>query len=127
MKNYKIKLMAPSFIGLKCSLLEITNILIMTMTRGENCFSKYPFDCIGLGMDDVSFFVDRHRLLGDDGNPTLMRSLYYPEIDAGADLVGQERCGEHSDFGCLNCLRTTWSLKLKFYKLICFVHIKQYI
>ena len=59
---------------------------------------------IGLGLDRL-FLTDAHSLMGQKGNATTLRTLYYPPIDQGVDVkAGQERLGEHSDFGTLTIL-----------------------
>ena len=56
---------------------------------------------VGLGLP-IHFFRDAHKLIGQKGNPTNIRSLYYPPILPGtATKAGQLRSGEHSDFGTL--------------------------
>ena len=59
---------------------------------------------IGFGLDRL-FFAYAHSLMGQKGNPTTLRTLYYPSVDQGVDVkAGQERLDEHSDFGTLTIL-----------------------
>ena len=44
-----------------------------------------------------------HQLIGKHGNPTTLRTLYYPPITEDTQLKpGQIRLGEHSDYGTIN-------------------------
>lgn len=59
---------------------------------------------VGLGLDK-SFLTDAHKYLGRKGNPSSLRSLYYPPIPLGADIKpNQIRLGEHSDYGTITLL-----------------------
>lgn len=62
---------------------------------------------IGLGLDDPNFFVERHQLMGKEGNKTEVRTTYYPEVSESInedELGNQQRIGKHSDFGILTML-----------------------
>jgi len=62
---------------------------------------------IGLGLDDPNFFVERHQLMGKEGNKTNLRTAYYPEVSKSVseeELENQHRIGEHSDFGIVTML-----------------------
>ncbi|XP_071113472.1 uncharacterized protein [Haliotis cracherodii] len=58
---------------------------------------------IGLKLQDRNFLRECHSLIGNKGNITTLRSLYYPPL-AGTVKPGQVRCGEHSDYGTLTLL-----------------------
>ncbi|XP_067446603.1 uncharacterized protein si:dkey-10o6.2 [Thunnus thynnus] len=56
-----------------------------------------------LGLDP-EVFLGAHRLIGNDGNATTLRSLYYPPVNREQAKEGQLRCGEHSDYGSITLL-----------------------
>ncbi|XP_048258361.1 proline hydroxylase buaE-like isoform X2 [Haliotis rufescens] len=58
---------------------------------------------IGLKLEDRNFLRECHSLIGNKGNITTLRSLYYPPL-AGTVKPGQARCGEHSDYGTVTLL-----------------------
>ena len=65
------------------------------------------FDVISVGLDleDKDFLRKCHKLIGQKGNPTALRNLYYPAIPLDKEIKeGQVRCGEHSDYGTLTLL-----------------------
>ena len=65
------------------------------------------FDVISVGLDleDKDFLRRCHKLIGQKGNSTALRSLYYPAIPLDKEIKeGQVRCGEHSDYGTLTLL-----------------------
>ncbi|XP_072291229.1 LOW QUALITY PROTEIN: uncharacterized protein [Eucyclogobius newberryi] len=47
-------------------------------------------------------FVKQHSKIGDDGNSSTLRSLFYPRVDSTRSEPGQFRCGEHSDYGSIS-------------------------
>ncbi|KAK7880669.1 hypothetical protein WMY93_032667 [Mugilogobius chulae] len=49
-------------------------------------------------------FVKEHRLLGQPGNSSTLRSLFYPPTDPSQAKPDQLRCGEHSDYGSITLL-----------------------
>ncbi|KAL6106322.1 uncharacterized protein ACO6RY_10224 [Pungitius sinensis] len=53
---------------------------------------------------DPQVFLSAHRLIGDEGNGTTLRSLYYPSVDHDKVKERQLRCGEHSDYGSITLL-----------------------
>ncbi|XP_068595838.1 uncharacterized protein [Brachionichthys hirsutus] len=53
-----------------------------------------------LGLDP-EVFLSAHRLVGTDGNSSLLRTLYYPPVNYEEVKEGQMRCGEHTDFGSI--------------------------
>ncbi|CAC5421865.1 unnamed protein product [Mytilus coruscus] len=60
------------------------------------------FDVISV---DKNFFRNCHKLIGQRGNVTALRSLFYPAIPIEKEIMeGQVRCGEHSDYGTLTLL-----------------------
>lgn len=71
----------------------------------DNFFNKCTklgrriLDAFSLGLNVPTHIMqDAHRLIGKPGNPTTLRTLYYPPVmDDIQD--GQMRCAEHSDFG----------------------------
>ncbi|KAK3102823.1 hypothetical protein FSP39_014200 [Pinctada imbricata] len=52
---------------------------------------------------DIDYFRECHHLIGQKGNNSSLRSLYYPPLSSGVKS-GQMRCGEHSDFGTITLL-----------------------
>ncbi|XP_060085102.1 uncharacterized protein LOC132564468 [Ylistrum balloti] len=65
------------------------------------------FDLVSLGLDlgDNKFMRNCHALIGQKGNCTAVRSLYYPALPPDKDIKpNQVRCGEHSDYGSLTLL-----------------------
>lgn len=67
--------------------------------------SKRVLDLIGLALDikEVSFLRDCHKMIGEKGNRTMLRSLYYPS-SGQAVKGGQLQCSEHSDYGSVTLL-----------------------
>ena len=63
-------------------------------------------DVLSLGLDlPGNFMKDAHKLIGKRGNPTTLRTLYYPPITEDTKLKpGQIRLGEHSDYGSITLL-----------------------
>lgn len=60
---------------------------------------------VGLNLEDKNFFRNCHKLIGQRGNVTALRSLFYPAIPIEKEIMeGQVRCGEHSDYGTLTLL-----------------------
>ncbi|XP_071151779.1 uncharacterized protein [Mytilus edulis] len=60
---------------------------------------------VGLNLEDKIFFRNCHKLIGQRGNVTALRSLFYPAIPMEKEIKeGQVRCGEHSDYGTLTLL-----------------------
>ncbi|XP_052086982.1 uncharacterized protein LOC127724148 [Mytilus californianus] len=60
---------------------------------------------VGLNLEDKNFFRNCHKLIGQRGNVTALRSLFYPAIPMEKEIMeGQVRCGEHSDYGTLTLL-----------------------
>ena len=49
------------------------------------------------------FMRNAHRLIGQKGNPTALRTLYYPPLQENAK-AGQVRLGEHTDYGTVTFL-----------------------
>ncbi|OWF52502.1 probable iron/ascorbate oxidoreductase DDB_G0283291 isoform X2 [Mizuhopecten yessoensis] len=65
------------------------------------------FDLVSIGLDlgDNKFMRKCHALIGQKGNCTALRSLYYPSLSTNKDIKpNQVRCGEHSDYGSLTLL-----------------------
>lgn len=58
---------------------------------------------LGLGLEPETF-VKEHRLIGERGNSSTLRSLFYPPVDPSQAKPGQLRCGEHSDYGSITLL-----------------------
>ncbi|KAL4222165.1 hypothetical protein ACF0H5_018205 [Mactra antiquata] len=59
---------------------------------------------VGLGLDE-KYFRDAHKFIGVDGNPTTLRTLYYPPLPEVSSIKpGQIRLGEHSDYGTITML-----------------------
>lgn len=59
---------------------------------------------VGLGLGE-SFMRDAHKFIGQKGNPTTLRSLYYPPIPQDSNIKpNQIRLGEHSDYGTITLL-----------------------
>lgn len=53
----------------------------------------------------TDFMKNAHTLIGQEHNPTAIRSLYYPPIqDASTIKPGQVRLGEHTDYGTVTLL-----------------------
>ncbi|XP_061898787.1 uncharacterized protein LOC133646900 isoform X1 [Entelurus aequoreus] len=60
---------------------------------------------IAHGLDlDPDVFLSAHRLIGNDENPTTLRSIYYPPVHREVAKEGQLRCGQHSDYGSITLL-----------------------
>ncbi|XP_077986165.1 uncharacterized protein LOC144440653 [Glandiceps talaboti] len=54
---------------------------------------------------DPLFFAKTHECMVGGKNDTTLRTAYYPPVTGDFDIKeGQERCGEHSDFGSLTLL-----------------------
>ncbi|XP_033740512.1 2-oxoglutarate-dependent dioxygenase htyE-like [Pecten maximus] len=65
------------------------------------------FDLVSIGLDlgDNKFMRKCHSLIGQKGNCTAVRSLYYPALSPDTNIkANQVRCGEHSDYGSLTLL-----------------------
>ncbi|KAK3102887.1 hypothetical protein FSP39_014681 [Pinctada imbricata] len=61
-------------------------------------------DLMSMGLNiDTDYFRKCHSLIGKEGNPTTLRSLYYPPLNNGVK-PGQIRCGEHTDYGTVTLL-----------------------
>lgn len=58
---------------------------------------------LSLGLE-AQTFEREHRLIGEHGNSSTLRSLFYPDIDPNQAKPGQLRCGEHSDYGSITLL-----------------------
>lgn len=59
---------------------------------------------VGFGLGE-RFMSDAHKNVGQRGNQTALRSLYYPPITVDADVKpGQLRLNEHSDYGTITLL-----------------------
>ncbi|CAL1594856.1 unnamed protein product [Knipowitschia caucasica] len=56
---------------------------------------------------DPETFVKEHRRMGEPGNSTTLRSLFYPPLVPDQIRPEQLRCGEHSDYGSLTLLFQT--------------------
>ena len=68
------------------------------------CYRFLEVLSIGLGLPR-DFMGNAHRLIGRDGNPTALRSLYYPALPAESKFTaGEIRCGEHTDYGTVTFL-----------------------
>ncbi|XP_076466450.1 uncharacterized protein LOC143297826 [Babylonia areolata] len=61
------------------------------------------FDLIGIALEleDPTLLSKTHKLIGQKGNHTTMRSLYYPPYPL---KEGQLHCGEHHDYGSISLL-----------------------
>ncbi|ESO84918.1 hypothetical protein LOTGIDRAFT_168175 [Lottia gigantea] len=59
----------------------------------------------GLNLEDRNFLRNSHKNIGRDGNCTIIRTNWYPPLPKdGSIKPGQERCGEHSDYGSMTLL-----------------------
>lgn len=58
---------------------------------------------LSLGLDQETF-VKEHQKIGEKGNSSTLRSLFYPPVDLDWTKPGQLRCGEHSDYGSITLL-----------------------
>ena len=68
------------------------------------CYRFLDVLSIGLGLPR-DFMGSAHRLIGKKGNPTALRSLYYPPLPADLNFTsGAIRCGEHTDYGTVTFL-----------------------
>ncbi|KAF3855191.1 hypothetical protein F7725_023246 [Dissostichus mawsoni] len=56
-----------------------------------------------LGLDP-EVFLSAHRFIGEEGNCSTLRTLYYPPVKHEEVKEGQLRCGEHSDYGSITLL-----------------------
>ena len=56
-------------------------------------------DVLSLGLDlPIDFMRKAHKLVGQKGNPTVIRSIYYPAIPSSTPIhTDQARIGEHHD------------------------------
>ena len=63
-------------------------------------------DVLSVGLDlQKDFMKDAHKFVGKHGNPTTLRTLYYPPITDDTKLKpNQIRLGEHSDYGTITLL-----------------------
>ena len=63
-------------------------------------------DVLSVGLDlPINFMKDAHKLIGNHGNSTTLRTLYYPPVKDDTKLKpGQIRLGEHSDYGTITLL-----------------------
>ena len=63
-------------------------------------------DVLSIEMElNKDFMKDTHQLVGKHGNPTTLRTLYYPPITEDSQLKpGQIRLGEHTDYGTITLL-----------------------
>ncbi|XP_055356093.1 uncharacterized protein LOC129601330 [Paramacrobiotus metropolitanus] len=69
--------------------------------------TKKIFDCLAVGLDlpVADLFQRSHALVGQRGNPTTLRTLWYPPVDGDAGAKDHfTRCGTHSDYGTLTLL-----------------------
>ena len=68
------------------------------------CYRFLEVLSISLGLP-LKYMGDAHKLIGKDGNPTALRSLYYPALPTEANYnSGAIRCGEHTDYGTFTFL-----------------------
>lgn len=81
----------------------------------QQCKSSFFSRCSALGLRvlrlmalsldlDEDTFVKEHQKIGDKGNSSTLRSLFYPPVDPVQAKPGQLRCGEHSDYGSITLL-----------------------
>ncbi|XP_067849602.1 uncharacterized protein si:dkey-10o6.2 isoform X2 [Heptranchias perlo] len=60
---------------------------------------------IALGLRvESDFFINKHKMMGCNQNPTTLRASYYPPIQKSSVKEHQVRCGEHSDYGTFTLL-----------------------
>ncbi|XP_076076642.1 uncharacterized protein LOC143047471 isoform X1 [Mytilus galloprovincialis] len=60
---------------------------------------------VGLKLEDKHFLRKCHSCIGQKGNISNIRSIFYPALTSKKDTIqGQVRCGEHSDYGTLTLL-----------------------
>ena len=90
------------------SMPSVANFEVLTVKLYEECtrlcYRFLEVLSIGLGLSR-EYMCDAHKLIGKDGNPTTLRSLYYPAIPAEANYnSGAIRCGEHTDYGTFTFL-----------------------
>ncbi|KAM9854059.1 uncharacterized protein ACBR49_002697 [Aulostomus maculatus] len=62
---------------------------------------KVMAHCLDL---DPEVFLSAHRFIGNEGNCTTLRSLFYPQVKSEEVKENQLRCGEHSDYGSITLL-----------------------
>lgn len=68
------------------------------------CYRFLEVLSVGLGLPR-DFMANAHKLIGKKGNPTALRSLYYPPVPKDSDIkAGHIRCGEHTDYGTVTFL-----------------------
>ena len=68
------------------------------------CYRFLEVLSIGLGLPR-DFMGNAHQLIGKSGNPTTLRSLYYPALPVESKFTaGETRCGEHTDYGTVTFL-----------------------
>ena len=68
------------------------------------CYRFLEVLSIGLGLPR-DFMNNAHKLIGKEGNPTALRSLYYPALPTDSNFKsGEIRCGEHTDYGTVTFL-----------------------
>ncbi|XP_078077511.1 uncharacterized protein LOC144499270 [Mustelus asterias] len=58
---------------------------------------------MGLGLES-DFFINKHKKIGSNQNPTTLRTAFYPPIQKSSVKEHQTRCAEHSDFGTFTLL-----------------------
>ena len=90
------------------SMPSVANFEVLTVKLYEECtrlcYRFLEVLSIGLGLSR-EYMCDAHKLIGKDGNPTTLRSLYYPAIPAEENYnSGAIRCGEHTDYGTFTFL-----------------------
>ena len=73
-------------------------------TCSQLCFRFLEVLSYGLHLPP-DFMKNAHTLMGQKGNPTGLRSLYYPPIQSDSSIkAGQVRLGEHTDYGTVTFL-----------------------
>lgn len=79
------------FDGLFTKLTELAQLLLKLLS-------------LALHLDDVNMLLDYHKHIGKVGNVSILRTLYYPEVDKCNIKNSQTRCGEHTDYGTITLL-----------------------
>lgn len=59
---------------------------------------------IALDLSDQDTLLNFHQRIGETGNVTILRTLYYPPVDECNVKNLQTRCGEHTDYGTMTLL-----------------------
>lgn len=104
-ESFNITLLSPHILWPSGGALSDFQRLQSSFFRRCSALGLRVLRLMALSLDlDPESFVKEHRHIGEQGNSTTLRSLFYPPIDPDQAKPGQLRCGEHSDYGSITLL-----------------------